>query len=69
MAEDVVGGEIVGRVHEVGLGGGGFAGSADAGFGVADDAMVYIDETGAEERSEGEDDGRGVAAGVGDETG
>ena len=67
MAEDGVGGEIVGRVHEVGLGGGGFAGAADSGLGVADDAVVEIDEAGLNEGSQGEDDGGGVAAGVGDE--
>jgi hypothetical protein len=67
VAEDGVGGEVVGGVHEVGVGGGGFAGSADAGLGVADDAVVEVDEAGLEERSEGEDDGGCVAAGVGDE--
>ena len=69
MAEDVVGGEIVGGIHEVGLGGGGFASPADAGLGVADDAVVDIDQTGAEQRREREDDGGGVAARVGDEAG
>ena len=42
MAVDGVGGEVVSGVHEVSLGGGGLAGSADAGLGVADDAVVYI---------------------------
>ena len=69
VAEDRVGGEIVGGIHEVGLGGGRLAGAADAGFGVADDAVVEIDEAGAEERGEREDDGGGVAAGIGDEAG
>ncbi len=67
MAEDGVGGEVVGGVHKVGLGGGGFACSADAGFGVADDAVVYIDEAGLEQGSEGEDVRGRVAAGVCDE--
>ena len=38
MAEDGVGGEVVGRVHEVGVGGGRFARAGDAGLGVGDDA-------------------------------
>ena len=42
MAEDVVGGEIVGRIHEVGLRGGGLAGSADTGLGVADDELLRV---------------------------
>ena len=53
MAEDGVGGEIVGGVHEVGLGGGGFAGAADSGLGVADDAVVEIDQAGLNERARG----------------
>ena len=65
MAEDGVGGEIVGGVHEVGLRGGRFACAADAGFGVADDAVVEVDEMSLEQRSEREDDAGGVAAGVG----
>jgi hypothetical protein len=48
MAEDVVGGEIVRGVHEVGLGDGLLAGSADAGFGVGDDAVIDVNETRAE---------------------
>ncbi len=69
VAEDGVGGEVVGRVHEVRGGGGRFARAGDAGFGVGDDAVVEIDDVGADERSEREDDGGGVAAGVGDEAG
>ena len=69
MAEDGVGGEVVGRIHEVGLVGGFFAGSADAAFRVADDAVIEIDDAGAEEWGEREDDGRGVTAGVGDQAG
>ena len=69
MAEDRVGGEIVGGVHEVRVGGWGLAGSADSRFGVADDAVVDVDHAGLEERGEGEDDGGGVAAGVGYEAG
>ncbi len=69
VTEDGVGGEVVGRVHEVGVGGGGFAGSGDAGFGVGDDAEGEVDEVGAEEWGQTEDDGGGVAAGVGDEAG
>ena len=67
MAEDGVGREIVCGVHEVGLVGGLLAGAADAAFGVADDAVVEIDEAGAEKRRKREDNGRGVAAGVGNE--
>ena len=50
MAEDGVGGEIVGGVHEVGLGGWRFAGAADAGLGIADDAVIEIDQAGLNER-------------------
>ena len=49
MAEDRVGGEIVGGIHEVGLGGRCFAGSADSGLCVADDAVVEIDQTGLQQ--------------------
>src|SRR5271156_5187693 len=65
MAEDRVGGEIVGGVHEVSAGSGRFAGSADSGFGVADDAVVHVDYAGLDEWGESEDDGGGVAAGIG----
>ncbi len=67
MGEDAVGGEIVGRVHEVRLGGGRFARAADAALGVGDDAVVEIDEARGNQRPEGEDDRGCVAAGVGDE--
>ena len=67
VAEDGVGGEVVGRVHEVRLGGGSFARAADAGLRVGDDAVVEVEQAGADERREREDDGGGVAAGVGDE--
>ena len=53
VAEDRVGGEIVGGVHEVGLRGRGFACAADSGFGVADDAVVEIDHAGLDERGRG----------------
>ena len=43
VAEDRVGREIVGGVHEVGFGRGCFACAADSGLGVADDAVVEID--------------------------
>ena len=69
MAKDGVGRKVVGGVHEVGVGGGRFASSADAGFGVADDAAIEVDEIGAEQGSQRENDGRGVAAGVGYEAG
>lgn len=69
VAEDGVGGEVVGRMHEVRGGGGRFAGAGDAGFGVGDDAVGEVDDVGAHEWSEREDDGGGVAAGVRDEAG
>ncbi len=67
MAEDRVGGEVVGGVHEVGLGGGALAGAADAGLRVADDAVFEIDQAGLQQGREREDDGGRVAAGIGDE--
>ncbi len=69
VVEDAVGGEVIGRVHEVGGGGRGFACAGDAGFAVGDDAAIEVGQVGAEERGEGEDDGGGIAAGVGDEAG
>src|ERR1700722_5724933 len=65
VAEDRVGGEIVGGVHEVGFGRGRFACATDSGLGIADDAVVEIDEAGLNEGSQGEDDRGGVASGVG----
>jgi hypothetical protein len=53
----------------VGLGGGGLAGAADAGLGVGDDAAIEVGEAGLYQGREGEDDGGGVAAGVGDQPG
>ena len=46
VREEAVGGEIVGRVHEVGFRGGRFARAGDAGFGVGNDAAVEIDPAG-----------------------
>ena len=67
MAEDSVGREIVGGVHETVVGRESFARAGDAGFGVGDDADVEVDHIRAEQGSEREDDGGGVAAGVRDE--
>jgi hypothetical protein len=67
MAEDGVGGEIVGGVHEVRVCRGGFAGSTDSGLCVADDAMGHVHQACLKQGREREDDGGGVAAGVGDE--
>src|ERR1700722_4864810 len=51
----------------MGFGCGCFARAADSGLGVADDAVVEIDETGLNERSQREDGRGGIASGVGDE--
>ena len=67
MAEDVVRREIVGRVHEVRLLGRLLARAADSAFGVADDAVIEVDQTGAQQRREREDDRSRVAAWVRDE--
>src|SRR5438270_5828475 len=64
MSKDRVRGEIIGRVHEVGLCRGGFSSSAYAGLGVADDAMIDIDQTRTNQRRKCEDDRRGIASGV-----
>ena len=69
MTEDRVGGEIVGGVHEVGVGSRGLAGSADSGLGVGDDAVIDVDYARPEERGEGEDHGGGVTAGISYEAG
>ena len=68
MAEDGVRREVVGGVHEVGFGGRRLACAGDATLGVADDAVVDVDEACAKDWGEREEDGGGVAAGVGDET-
>ena len=68
MAEGVVGGEVIGTIHEVCPGGGGFPRAADAALGVADDAVVHVDQAGAKQWRKRKDDGGGVAAGVGDES-
>ena len=45
MREDAIGGEIVGRIHEVRLRGGRLARAAHAALGVGDDAMGEIDQS------------------------
>src|ERR1700761_2286483 len=67
VTEDRIGREIVGRIHEVGFGCGCFACAADSGLGVADDAVVKVDEAGLSERSQREDDRGGIASGVSNE--
>src|SRR5579862_2213167 len=69
MAKDGVGGEVVGGVDEMCVGGWGFSGAADSGLGVGDDAVIDVDEASLNEWGEAENDGGGVAAGVGDEAG
>lgn len=65
VAEDRVGGEVVSGVHEVGFGRRCFACATDSGLGVADNAVVEVNEAGLNEGSQGEDDRGAVAAGVG----
>ncbi len=69
VAENGVGREVVRRVHEVRLGGGRLACAADSGLGVADDAVIEIDDAGLNERSQREDDRGRVAARVGHQPG
>ncbi len=52
MAEDGVCGEVVGGVHEMSVRGWSFAGSADSGLGIADDAVLDIDEARLNQRRE-----------------
>ena len=69
MAEDGVGGEVVGGVHKVRVGRGCFAGPADSRFCVGDDAAAKVDEIGAKERRKREDDRRSITTGVCDQAG
>ena len=67
MGEEAVGGEIVGGRHEMGFCGGSFARTTDAALGVGDDAGGEVDDASGDEGLDGENDGGGVAAGIGDE--
>ena len=58
-------GEIVCRVHEMGLRGGLLASAGYTGFGVADDAAIEVNPAGCNQWLEGEDDGCRIAAGIG----
>ena len=69
MAEDGICGEIVGCVHEMGLGCCCFSGSADSRLCIADDSVMNIDQTSLKQRRKGEDDRSGIASGVGNEAG
>src|SRR5271170_6318166 len=69
VAEDRIGGKVVGGVHEVSFGGGCFAGATDSGLGVTDDAVIEVDEASLNEGSQGEDDRGRIASGIGYETG
>src|ERR1700691_2014298 len=68
VREDAVGGEVVGCVHEMRFGGGSLSSAADAAFGIGDNAVVEIDETGGNQRLQSKDDGGCVAAGVRNKT-
>src|ERR1700744_4590257 len=67
VVEDRVGGEVAGGIHEVRSGRGQLASTGDAGLGVGDDADLEVNEVGANEWSETEDDRGRIAARVGDE--
>src|SRR5580692_10152801 len=68
MAEDRVGGEVIGGVHEVSVCRWGFSGPANPGLCIADDAVGNVYQVRLNQGREREDDGGGVAAGIGDET-
>src|ERR1700704_3646457 len=69
MSKDRVRGEIVGRVHEVGLRRRSFSSSAYSGLRVADYTVFNIDETSLEQWRKCEDDRSGIASGVGNDAG
>ena len=69
VSKDGVDRQVVGCVHEVRRDCRRLSGSAHTGLGVADDAVVEIDDAGLQQRGKREDDGGGVAAGVRDEPG
>src|ERR1700758_5344000 len=69
MSEDRVRGEIVGCVHEVGFCRWGFSSAAYSGLRITDNAMIDVDQAGAKQRRKGEDDGSGIASGVGNQAG
>src|SRR5258705_3663697 len=69
MSEDRVCGEIVSRMHEVGLRRRSFSSSAYAGFCIADNAMIDIDQASLKQGRKCEDDRGGIASGVGNEVG
>src|ERR1700760_3629666 len=68
MSEDCICREIVGGVHEVGVGRRGLTSTAYSRFGVADDSVLHVDQASLKQRREGENDRGGVAAGVGNQT-
>src|SRR5580692_2539827 len=69
MSKDRVRGEIIGRVHEVGLRRRSFSGSAYSGLRIADDTVFNIDETSLKQRRKRQDDRSGVASGIGNDAG
>jgi len=69
MAEDRVGREVVGCVHEVSFGGGCFACAADSGFRIADDAVIEVDYASLNQWGKREDDRGRVTAGIGYDAG
>src|SRR5580692_8547998 len=67
MREEIIGFEIFVDFDELEVAAWISACAADAGFAIADDALVWRDKTSIGERAEGKDDAGGVAAGIGDE--
>src|SRR5947209_17107619 len=62
MIEYGVGRKVLRHFNEMGFLRGLFASARDAGFGVADNAMIQINQAAADERRESQDDGCGIAA-------
>ena len=67
MGKHAIRRKIVGRVHEVGSGGGSFARAADAALGVGNNSVIEIDESGRDQRLERQNDRSCIAARIGDQ--
>src|SRR5271154_3471070 len=68
MSEDSIRREIVGRMHEMRVRRRCLSSSAYAGFRIADDAMLHIDETRLNQRRQREDDRSRITSRVGNKT-
>ena len=69
MIEYGVGGKVLRHFNKMCFLRGLLACAGNAGLGIANDPMIQVDQTGADQRRERQDDRRGIAAGIGHQRG